>query len=72
METMVETERSEMATKYYSMAEVAVMLGISRAYLYYLKDTRKLKVQKIGAQFVVSEREVERLRQERDGDKDGR
>ena len=64
---MVETERSEMATKYYSMAEVAVMLGISRAHLYHLKDLRRLKVQKIGAQFAVSAKEVERLKAERDG-----
>jgi len=68
---MVETERSEMVTKFYSMKEVAAMLGISRAYLYYLKDTRKLKVQKIGAQFVVAEREVERIRAERNGDGNG-
>jgi len=69
MATMVENERSEMVTKYYSMKEVAVMLGISRAYLYYLKDTRQLKVQKIGSQFVVSEKEVERIKAERNGDR---
>ena len=72
MKPTVETERSEMATKYYSMAEVAVMLGISRSYLHQLKNARRLKVKRVGFQFEVSEREVERLRQERNGDKDGK
>jgi excisionase family DNA binding protein len=68
MKAMVEVERSEMVTKYYSMKEVAAMLGISRAHLYHLKDTRKLKVEKIGAQFAVSARELERIKQVRNGD----
>ena len=56
-----------MATRYYSMAEVAQELGISRAHVYHLKDTRKLKVKKVGAQWVVSGTELERIKRERNG-----
>ena len=72
MSKMVEIKEAEMATKYYSLMEVAVMLGISRPYVHYLKNTGKLKAERIGAQWAVSAKEVERLRRERDGDKDGR
>jgi excisionase family DNA binding protein len=65
---MVETDRSEMATKYYSIREVAAMLGISRPYVYYLQATRKLKAQKVGAQWIIPAKEVERLKRERTGE----
>lgn len=70
MSKMVEAKENEMATKYYSMAEVAAMLGISRPYVHYLKDTRKIKAVRIGAQWAISEKEVERFKRERNGDKD--
>ena len=72
MTEMVEQKESEMATKYYSLTEVAVMLGISKPYVRYLKDTHKLKAERIGAQWAISAKEVERYKAERNGDKDGR
>lgn len=48
-----------METKYYSMKETAERLRLSRAFVYYLKDTGKLKVEKIGNQYVVSQKAIE-------------
>ena len=72
MSKMVETKESEMATKFYSFTEVAVMLSISKPYVRYLKETGKLKAQKIGTQWAVSAKEVERLKRERNGDENAR
>lgn len=52
----------EMRTKYYSMREAAKELGVSRAFVYYLKDTKRLKVEKIGEQFVVSQKAIDEYR----------
>ena len=47
---------------YYSIKEAARLLGISRAYVYYLKDTGQISVEKIGAQYVIHKDELERYK----------
>jgi len=49
--------------KLYSMKEAAQELGISRAYMYYLKDMGRVKAEKIGAQWVITEAEIKRYRE---------
>ena len=52
-------ETIEMKPKYYSLRDVANILGVSRAFVYYLKDTKRLKVEKIGHQYVVSQKAID-------------
>ena len=70
METSIITD---MTTKYLSTKEAAERLGISRGYIYYLRDTGKIKALKIGEQWVISEKELERYKstrnQKTEGDK---
>jgi len=56
-----------MENKLYSIKEAAELLGISRAYIYLLKDMGKIKVEKIGSQYVISQEEIDHYKQERDG-----
>jgi len=55
-----------METRYYSMKEAAEILGVSRTWMYYLKETRRIRVEKIGAQYVVSEAELHRYKQHKE------
>ena len=55
----INMEAIEMKPKFYSLREAADKLGVSRAFVYYLKDTKKLKAEKIGHQYVVSEKAIE-------------
>lgn len=52
----------DMDTKVYSMREAAEELGISRAQIYYLKNTRQLQAKRIGAQFVITQEEIDRYK----------
>lgn len=51
-----------MKDKVYSMKEAAELLSISRAYVYYLKMTGLIKAEKIGAQWVISQEEIDRYK----------
>lgn len=46
----------------YSIKEAAEILGISRSGVHWLKDTGKIKVKKIGNQYVISQKEIDRYR----------
>jgi excisionase family DNA binding protein len=48
----------------YSIKEAAELLGISRAYVYYLKNIGKIKAKKIGSQYVVGQKEIDRYKDE--------
>ena len=48
--------------KYYSIREAALLLGVSRSYVYHLIGLRKLKAEKIGAQYVVTIKELQRYK----------
>ena len=51
-----------METKYYSIKEAAEELKVSRTYIYYLRDTGQIKVEKIGSQYVITQEEIERYK----------
>ena len=48
--------------KYLSIKQVAKDLGVSRSYVYQLIGLRKLKAEKIGAQYVVTIKELQRYK----------
>lgn len=54
-----------MEDKVYSLKEAALLLGVSRAYVYHLKDMGRIKAEKIGAQWVISQEEIERYKDSR-------
>jgi len=56
-----------MKGKLYSIREAAELLGISRAYVYNLKDMGRIKVEKIGAQYVISQEEIDRYKNNHKG-----
>ena len=60
-----------MDSKYYSVREAAELLGVSRGYIYHLKDTRRLKVEKIGFFLVISEEEIKRYKESRNKETEG-
>jgi len=45
----------------YSIKEAAKELGCSRSYVYFLIATKKLRARKIGAQYTLSQAEIERF-----------
>jgi len=49
--------------KLYSVREAAKQIGITRSYAYLLIQMRRLKAQRIGAQFVISDKEIERFKE---------
>ena len=49
-----------MNNEVYSIKEAAKLLGITRAYVYILRDMGKIKVKKIGSQYVITKKEIER------------
>jgi len=49
-----------MNDKVYSIKEAAKLLGISRSGVHWLKDTGKIKAEKIGSQYVISQEEIDR------------
>lgn len=51
-----------MKDKVYSMKEAAEELGVSRPYVYYLRDTGQIKAEKIGAQWTISQEEIDRYK----------
>lgn len=51
-----------MTNKLYSIQEAAELLGVSRSYVYLLKDMGKIKATKIGAQYVIAQEEIDRYR----------
>lgn len=51
-----------MKDKLYSIKEAADILGMTRSGVHWLKDTGKIKAEKIGEQWVISEEELERYR----------
>jgi len=55
--------------KVYSIREAAGILGFSRNYVYLLIQMKRIRARKIGAQYTISQAEIERYR---DGhDKEG-
>lgn len=44
----------------YSIKEAAEALGITRSGVHWLKDTGKLKAEKIGEQYVITQSEIDR------------
>lgn len=50
----------ENTLKVYSIREAAIELGVSRTYVYYLRDTGQIKVEQIGAQYVITQDEINR------------
>ena len=60
-----------MDSKYYSIREAAELLGVSRGYIYHLKDTHRLNVEKIGFFLVVSEEEINRYKKSRSNETEG-
>ena len=66
-DTRAKTTGAEDPVKVYSIRETAKELGLSRAYVYYLIQTKRLKARKIGAQYTVSQAEIDRYQ---NGDKD--
>jgi excisionase family DNA binding protein len=57
-----ETIDSGYPVKVYSIKEAAKELGISRTWMYYLIQTKRIKSRKIGAQYTVSQAEIDRYR----------
>jgi len=53
--------------KIYSIKEAAVELSVSPSYVYYLIATKRIKAKKIGAQYTLSQAEIDRYR---DGQKE--
>lgn len=51
-----------MDTKLLSIKEAAQKLGISAAWVYRLKDLGRITAERIGAQWVISQEEVERYK----------
>jgi len=51
-----------MEDKYYSIKEAAEELNVSRSYVYWLKDTGRINAEKIGAQWVISQEEIDRYK----------
>lgn len=51
-----------MKGKVYSIKEAAEILGMSRSGVHWLKDTGKIKVEKIGEQYVISQEELDRYK----------
>lgn len=56
-----------MIVKVYSIKEAAQELGISKSYVYYLIAIKRLRARKIGAQYTLSQAEIDRYS---DGHKD--
>ena len=56
----------DMVVKYLSITEAAKRLGVSRSYVHYLKDTKQIKAHKIGEQWAIAEKELERYKATRD------
>jgi len=48
--------------KIYSIKEAAAELSVSPSYVYYLIATKQLKAKKIGAQYTLSQAEIDRYR----------
>jgi len=48
--------------KIYSIKEAAQKLGITPSEVYRLKDMGRIRVEKIGAQYTISEKEIERFK----------
>lgn len=46
--------------KVYSIKQAAKELGISKSYVYYLIALKRLKARKIGAQYTLSQAEIDR------------
>lgn len=61
----------DMVIKFLSMKEAAEKLGVSRSYVHLLKNTRQLKAQRIGKQWVISEKELERYKSTRNQKTEG-
>lgn len=64
---MVEAKRgytigTEEPVKVYSIREAATELGVSRSWVYYLIQTRRIKARKIGAQYTITQGEIARYR----------
>ena len=51
-----------METKYYSIKEAAKELGLSAAWVYRLKDLNRINAERIGAQWVITQEEIERYK----------
>jgi hypothetical protein len=47
-----------------SIKGAALLLGISRAYLYYLKDVGDIRVDRIGSRYVIAQKEIDRYKDE--------
>jgi len=60
--TGVEILGVEEPVKVHSIKEAADMLGVSRTWMYYLIHTRRIKARKIGAQYTISQAEIDRYR----------
>ena len=48
-------------TKLYSISEIAKRLDVSRQYVWFLIQTRKLRAQKVGNVYVVEKKELEQF-----------
>ena len=52
----------EPVQKVYSIREAAGILGVSRNYVYLLIHMKRIKARKIGAQYTISQAEIDRYR----------
>ena len=50
--------------KIYSVKDTAELLGVTPSYIYYLIATKKLKADRIGWAYTISQEEIERYKQE--------
>lgn len=60
-----------MNNKYYSVKDAAKELEVSRAYIYYLRDTNQLKLEKIGSQYVISQEELDKYKNSKEEKENG-
>ena len=49
-----------MNEKVYSIKEATQILGMTRSGVHWLKDTGKIKAEKVGEQYVISQEEINR------------
>lgn len=48
--------------KVYSIKEAAKEMGVSKSWVYYLIQTKRIRARKIGAQYTLSQVEIDRYR----------
>jgi len=53
---------NEKVMRIYSIKQAAAELKVSKSYVYYLVATKRLRARKIGAQYTLSQVEIDRYR----------